>query len=252
MAFRIVLLALSSLACVSVGGEGEIDPLEDSSRQRAMVDSIARVLAEPMRARSAEQALLLEMDALYAPLDADQRRFMDAIRALEGGDPALGVATGVDWVRLTDQRVTGAAGEHALGLQLLPPEAAAALRAMNAAMRSELGRSLLVGSGYRSPANQLFVFVTYLPHYDYSVARTMPHVSLPGASDHNRVERQGIDFVSERGVDLRYSDAPAFTALAEYAWLEDRAAEFGFERDGPDTRSPWHWRWRGTAASGGR
>jgi hypothetical protein len=64
---------------------------------------------------------------------------------------------------------------------------------------------------------------------------------LPGASDHNQIERQGLDFVSESGVDLRYSDPAAFRALAEHQWLLVNAERFGFVGEGVDSASPWHW-----------
>ena len=89
------------------------------------------------------------------------------------------------------------------------------------------------------------MLITYLPFYDYSIDETTVHVSLPGASDHNRIERQGIDFVSETGIDLQYSDAAAFTALPEYAWLLANAERFDFAQPEPDgdapVTSPWHW-----------
>ena len=99
----------------------------------------------------------------------------------------------------------------------------------------------MIGSGDRSPASQLFIFVRYMPCYDYSPEKTRPHVSLPGASDHDRVERQGLDFVTEHGVDLRYSDAPAFRELAEHRWLLENAGRFGFEGEGLGGLSPWDW-----------
>jgi hypothetical protein len=195
-----------------------IDPKEDSARQRAIVDAIGEILAEDMDRRSAEEALLLELDDLYAPLSEEQRAFLEAIRQLEGADPSLGVAAGVDWVRIDGQRAPIEGGEASLGLQLLPLDVWQAFREMDRAMRRDLGRGL---------------------------EKTRPHVSLPGASDHNHVERQGIDFVSEEGVDLRYSDPSAFRALEEHGWLIENAERFGFACDKPDGVSPWHWYFRG-------
>lgn len=235
-------LSLSlSLACAGRPPDGEIDPFENSPRQRAMVDAIAAALAGPMKERSPEEALLVEREDLYAPLTIEQRNFLEAIRHIEGADPTRAVASENDWIRIEDRRVRGPSGERVLSLQLLPRRVGLAFRRMDAAMRADLGRGLLIGSGYRTPANQLFIFVSYMPYYDYSPTKTLLHVSLPGASDHNRVERQGIDFVSEEGVDLRYSDAEAFRALDEYAWLVANAARFGFEDQGPGGLSPWHW-----------
>jgi hypothetical protein len=230
-----------SLACAATPDPVAVDPLEDSDRQRAMVDAIGAALAGPMKERQPEAALLVDLDELYEPLTSDQRAFMEAIRHLDGADPTRGEATEIDWVRVEGQDVTGAEREQVMGLQLLPPQVWAAFRKMNEALKTDVGRGLVIGSGYRTPANQLSIFVTYMPFYGYSVERTVPHVSLPGASDHNRPERQGMDFVSESGVDLRYSDPIAFKALDEYRWLVSNAERFGFEGEGPDSESPWHW-----------
>ncbi len=241
----ILMLMLMSLSCAAPAQRGAVDPLEDSSRQRAMIDGIAAALAGPMKLRTPEQALLVGFEELYAPLTPAERDFMEAIRALPGGDPARGVETDLDWVRIQDQRVRSVDGEQTMSLQLLPRHVWQAYQAMSEAMKMDLGRSLVIGSGYRSPANQLFIFVSYMPYHGYSVAETLPHVSVPGASDHNRPERQGIDFVSQDGVDLRYSDAPAFEALDEYRWLVENAARFGFANDEPGGVSPWHWHFSG-------
>ena len=76
------------VACHSGGAARDhspIDPSEVSPRQRAIVDSIGETLAETMAAQGAEQALLIDMASIYAPLDADQRAFLDAIRAAWAG-----------------------------------------------------------------------------------------------------------------------------------------------------------------------
>lgn len=245
------IVCWTCLSCTEKTESLPIDPLEISERKRAMVDSIAAALAGPLKDRGAEEALLIEFDELYAPLDASQREFMEAVRNLEGADPSRAVASGIDWVRVEGQRVMGPEGEQTMSLQLLPPDVWSAFLDLNAAMKADLGRGLVIGSGYRTPANQLSIFVTYMPYYEYSPTKTLPHVSLPGASDHNRVERQGLDFVSEGGVDLRYSDAMAFKALDEYRWLVDNAARFGFAGEGASSASPWHWHYTG-AATGAR
>ncbi len=235
------LLLCLCLACARPHPREAIDPSEDSARQRAMVDAIGAALAGPMQNRSPQEALLVRLEDLYESLSPDQRRFMEAIRNLDGADPALPVASGITWHQVEGQHVTGPSGDQEMGLQLLPPEVWNAFRDMNEAMQTDLGRGLVIGSGYRTPANQLFIFVSYMPYYDYSPRKTLPHVSLPGASDHNRVERQGIDFVSESGVDLRYSDAEAFRALDEYRWLSENASRLGFVGEPPGGPSPWHW-----------
>lgn len=235
-----------------------LDPVRSSPEQRAQIDSIRAALA-PVVAHagqaSPEALLLLEHDALYAPLDPEQRAFLDAIRALPGADPELGIPADVEWVRVEGQVVRGGSvedgtnGERTIGLQLVTAPVWRAFGELDRAMRDDLGRGLLIGSAYRSPAYQLYLIIELLPRFDYSLEQTLVHVSLPGASDHNRVDQLGVDFVSERGVDLAWADAPGFMALAEYRWLEAHAARFGFEsdppREGEPVASPWHWRHAG-------
>lgn len=238
----IIVVVLSSvLACAATPDESVLRPFEVSARQRAMVDTIGEALSSSMEARAPEEALLVSFEDLYAPLTREQRNFLDAVRALEGGDPSVAAASVEGFVRVQGQRVRRADGERLMPLQLMPLPAWQAFVEMNEAMKADLGRGLVIGSGYRSPANQLFVFVRYMPYYDYSPDQTLPHVSLPGSSDHNRIERQGVDFVSEDGVDLRYSDPGAFRALEEFRWLADNAGQFGFVGEGSPGLSPWHW-----------
>lgn len=240
-----ISLVVLAMGCSRDAGPSIPAPTEDSPAQRAMVDEIGVALAPVMESRTPREALLVELENLYAPLDPSQRAFLDAIRNLEGADPDREVETELEWIPVEGQRVASDDGEQTIPLQLLPREVWQAYHVMNEAMKADLGSGLAIGSGYRSPANQLFIFVRYMPYYAYSVDQTKPHVSLPGASDHNRVERQGIDFVSESGVDLRYSDAAAFRALPQHAWLLENGPRFGFEGEGPTSQSPWHWHFAG-------
>jgi len=230
------------------------DPRASSSDQRARLDSLRAALAPVVASRKDPEALLLlDEEALYAPLDAEQRALLDAIRQQPGADPTVSIPDGVVWTRLEGQVVHGPKGDRPIPLQLVTEPVGLALGELDRAMRRDLGRGLLVGSAYRSPAYQLFLIVDLLPRFDYALEQTVVHVSLPGASDHNRVDRLGVDFVSEDGVDLDWVDAAAFRALPEYAWLVANAKRFGFEPDPPKPgdppgtppTSPWHWRFTG-------
>lgn len=232
------------------------DPRVSSPAQRARIDALRAQLAGVVeRAGEAgpEAVLLLEYEDLHAGVDADGRALLDAIRSQPGGDPTLGVPAEVSWIRVEHQIARTADGQRAIPLQLVTEPVWRAFRSMDLAMRDDIGRGLLIGSAYRSPAHQLQLIVELLPSFDYSLDATLAHVSLPGASDHNRIETLGIDFVSERGVDLAWSDRDAFAALAEHRWLTTHAERFGFEPElGPDGESPgspWHWRFVGGAGS---
>lgn len=248
-----LITGLALLAgCATSGPErtGSFDPRVSSPAQRARIDAIRAQLAPIIAGQlSAEALLLLERDELYRPLSAEDRAFLDKIRAQPGGDPEVGIPNGVDWVRVEGQVAHTAKGDHPIPLQLVTEPVRVAFDALDRAMRKDLGRGLLIGSAYRSPAYQLYLIVEFLPRFDYSLDQTRAHVSLPGGSDHNRVDRLGIDFVSESGVDLEYSHAADFMALPEYRWLLANAGRFGFEAEpvaggGPPT-SPWHWRYVG-------
>lgn len=231
------------------------DPVRSSPAQRARIEALRARLAPIVAAvarRGPEALLLLERDELFAPLPAEDRALLEAIRHRPGADPEVDIPAKVDWVRVEGQVAHTPAGDRPIPLQLVTAEVHEALVGLDRAMRRDLGRGLLVGSGYRSPANQLFLIVDLMPRFDYSLEQTTAHVTLPGASDHNRVDRLGVDFVSESGVDLAWADAPSFIALPEYRWLLEHGAEYGFAPEpvaaGAPVSSPWHWRFVGVPA----
>lgn len=262
---EVLLVVLSGMSLVGTSGcagngsaataaREAFDPHASSPAQRARLDSLRAALAPVVASRTDPEALLLlDHEALYGPLDAEQRALLDAIRHQPGADPTVAVPEDVVWTRIEGQVVHGPKGDRTIPLQLVTEPVAIALRELDRAMRHDLGRGLLVGSAYRSPAYQLFLIVDLMPRFDYALEKTVVHVSLPGASDHNRVDRLGVDFVSESGVDLDWADAAAFRALPEYAWLVANAKRFGFEPDPPKAgeapgtppTSPWHWRFVG-------
>ena len=197
-------------------------------------------------------ANLLTWEQLYAPLAPEQRAFLDAFRALRAetlgatshyfGEPS---AT-PEVVPVGREEILKDGTAKLLDPQYLPRRALAAYRRMMDAMRSALGKRLLVESGYRSNAYQLYLFLFYLPKHGYSIRETNRFVALPGHSEHGYPPRQAIDFISEAGVNGE--DRPEeFEALPEYAWLQQHAKEFGFAlsypRDNPYHTSfePWHW-----------
>ncbi|HAM41218.1 MAG TPA: hypothetical protein DDX89_07900 [Candidatus Omnitrophica bacterium] len=121
-----------------------------------------------------------------------------------------------------------------------------AYEAMMEAMAHDLGKRLLVESGYRSPAYQLYLFLFYLPKHDHSIRETNRFVALPGHSEHGYPPRQAVDFINEEGINGE-DNPEAFEALPEYQWLAHHAHEFGFvlsyPRDNPHNTAfePWHW-----------
>ncbi len=202
------------------------------------------------------KAPLITFEELYAGLGPREREFLDRVRAidprksfgfsstrLEGGSPAEGIR----FKLLKGQWIRRGTRKEKLDPQYLPKEVYPAYKAMMKAMKKELGKKLLVESGYRSPAYQLYTFLYYLPKHRYSLRETAGWVALPGYSEHGAPERQAVDFINEEGVNGE-DNVEEFERLPEYGWLLAHAREFGFElsypRGGKEvTFEPWHWRY---------
>lgn len=225
-----------------------LEPLEVERIQQ-----ILRKLSPLIAARKPDGTVnLLTWEELYRPLLDEERAFLDEFRVLKAetlgstshyfGEPSdPGPLSGVG-----PQQVVKDGLPVPLDPQFLPREALEQYRTMTAAMLNELGKRLLVESGYRSPAYQLYLFLFYLPKHDYSIQETNRHVALPGYSEHGNPRRQAIDFINEEGINGE--DRPEeFEALPEYQWLLRHASRFGFHlsypRDNPHNTAfePWHW-----------
>ncbi len=220
------------------------------------IERLHGVLAtlEPLIAAKKQDgtANLLTWDALYEPLAPEQRAFLDEFRALRAA--ALGATSHYfgeriatpDVVPVGAQAILKAGVPTPLDPQHLPRGVLDAYQRMMAAMEADLGKRLLVESGYRAPAYQLYLFIYYLPKHDDSVVETNRFVALPGHSEHGNPDRQAIDFINQEG--MNGEDHPEeFEALPEYRWLQQHAGRFGFAlsypRDNPHHTAfePWHW-----------
>ena len=210
--------------------------------------------------RNEGTAALLEWQELYAPLSPEQRAFLDTMRQLRGAN--LGATTHFfgeipENTELVPVGVQGVVidGQHKpLDLQYLSPPVLEAYRRMMGDMEKDLGKSLLVESGYRSGAYQLYLFLYYLPTHESSITETNRFVALPGHSEHGYPPRQAIDFINEEGINGE--EVPEeFEALPEYAWLNQHAHRFGFALSYPRNNpyntafEPWHWHFTGETPS---
>ena len=197
-------------------------------------------------------ANILTWEELYAPLSEDERAFLDAFRSVKA--ETLGATShyfgersgSLDLVAAGPQTILKNGTPSPLDPQYLPRVVSEAYQATMAAMEQDLGKRLLVESGYRSPAYQLYLFLFFLPKHNYSIRETNRHVALPGYSEHGSPLRQAIDFINQEGINGE--DHPEeFEALPEYHWLLQHAVSFGFylsyPRNNPHGTAfePWHW-----------
>lgn len=197
-------------------------------------------------------ANLLGWEQLYEPLSQEERAFLDAFRDVKA--ESLGSTSHFfgqtdqppELVPVGPQTIRKGGQPSTLDPQHLPREVFNAYTAMMEAMERDLGKRLLVESGYRSPAYQLYLFLFYLQNHGHSIRETNRFVALPGYSEHGHPARQAIDFINQDGINGE--DHPEeFEVLPEYRWLEEHAQRFGlylsYPRENPHHTAfePWHW-----------
>lgn len=202
----------------------------------------------------------LTFEELESPLNPGEKHFLKAFRELPAAQagvriPFRGFSQGdKDLVRLDGQKIRVKGFEKELPPQFLSPQVYQAYRFMMLAMEHDIGKRLFVESGYRSSAHQLYLFIYYLSHHDYSIRETVKWVALPGYSEHGDPEHLAIDFINADGINGE-NNVVEFEVLAEYSWLLQNAARFGFVLSYPKaaatgiTYEPWHWRYDGIPAS---
>ncbi len=232
-----------------------------SQGDTALMDPAIRALAETFSLLQ-ERGILTPtttLDALNAQLTAGQQAIVDQLVNLEPLDygvktPYAGELEPVpaDLVKVSGQQYTEDGEQKTLGDKLVPRHVFDAYTAANNAfMASHPGRRLLVVSGYRSPAYQVSVFVSWLVNvYGGDIGTTIRHASPPRYSQHTIASKAAIDFGN---VDGSPSDAHPedFKESVEYAWLRQHAGDFGFYESWLEGNEygmraePWHWQYLG-------
>jgi LAS superfamily LD-carboxypeptidase LdcB len=130
--------------------------------------------------------------------------------------------------------------------QLLPKTVYDAYKKLNSGIKKDLGKKLLVGSGYRSPAYQVIIFLSSLEYTSFNFEKTVRWAAFPGYSEHGDPLRQAIDFMTEEGIP-RDGALQEFEKTNEFKWLVRHANKFGFYLSYPKNNKdgimyePWHW-----------
>ena len=203
-------------------------------------------------------APLSTFEELYQGLDSKQKAFLDQIKAInpkknfkfQGNYFGISIE-GVPFKRIDDQWIEKQGKREKLDPQYLPENVYEVYTQMMNAMEKDLSKRLLIDSGYRSPAYQLYTFLFYLPKHHYSLKETGRWVALPGYSEHGAPQQQAIDFINQQGINGE-DNVEDFERLPEYHWLLQHAHEFGFELSYPRSKKgitfePWHWRYIGNS-----
>jgi D-alanyl-D-alanine carboxypeptidase len=150
-----------------------------------------------------------------------------------------------DLVTVRNQTYTTTTDKHSLPPRLLPTRTLRAFQDMNKALQQDIGRKLVIQSGYRSPAYQLYIFLYNLEKNDWNFDATLQRVALPGYSEH-ATKSSAIDVRAKRHIGPH--ETYEFNRTPEYRWLRNNGRRFGFSLSYPknnDTGTkfePWHWR----------
>lgn len=133
--------------------------------------------------------------------------------------------------------------------QLIPRRTHLAYQKLAIAIKQDIGKTLLVESGYRSPAYQLIVFLRYFRYHKWDMKKTCGRVALPGYSEHGYPKKQALDFITVKGIPSD-TNPFAFEKTKEYLWLCKHAYKFHFFLSYPKKNKwgvmfePWHWSFR--------
>lgn len=213
----------------------------------------------------------LSFEELYEPLDLQEKKFLSQFQKLNGRKAGIKIPwrglssnakllVAVRGQKVKEKRKVTRNGEtkeeiteRTLPKQFLPLPVYKKYTEMMDAMEKDIGKRLLVDSGYRSSALQLYLFIYYLQNHKYSIKETAKFVTLPGYSEHGDPKHQAIDFINKEGIDGD-PEVKEFEALQENRWLLENAHRFGFVLSYPPNSStgityePWHWRYDPKAA----
>lgn len=217
-------------------------------QKQAAKELIATML---QKIKTDEKAAAVSFDELHSNVSGQARKLSEKVTQLHParyGVNRSAVApkeTG-NLMVVRGQSYTTADGRHKIPPRLVPRHTFRAFQAMNHSMKKDIGRQLVVQSGYRSPAYQLFVFLFQLKSNDWNVEKTLQTVALPGYSEHAAAQQQALDLraASFVGPHNMYD----FSRLPAYRWLNENAHEFGFTLSYPEDNDtgtrfePWHWR----------
>jgi hypothetical protein len=142
--------------------------------------------------------------------------------------------------------------KYETGIAYLPSHVNNDYELMMIEMENEIGKRLIVDSGYRSAGRQAYLFLFYLARSNnYSLRENAKIIAMPGYSEHGSPNNTAIDFINEDGINGYNENEKAedFEILEEYKWLTKHGSKYNFYLSYPrDNRfgvsfEPWHWHW---------
>ena len=250
-AFKPLLQGLMVCAVLVVGIDnafGEKLKPDFSPRDQKLIVSILQTLGPLIKDKQTSgTAPLLNWSELMQSLSNKQRILIKHFRRFSGAADDDNDPVQPQLVRLDSQCIFINGKVKAISPQYVTHAVYDAYTRMSQSMQKDLGTTLRIESGYRSPAYQLYLFLTHLPRYQFNMAKTNRHVALPGQSEHGSLQNLAIDLINADGINGEYNPRN-FRLLPEYRWMTLHAAVYGFELSFPEPTTdsafePWHWRY---------
>jgi len=246
---------------VAADSFGSIDDIPEAQRERVSRSAYGQetygrsipVPRSPWHGLAALGAGVVVMGILGAAIARPNPQPIPWSTDLEGIGTAIGVPSAQgEHDTLLGHRAYAEAPTTALvplpvaPLVKLQPAAAAAVTAMVTAAQAD-GVNLLPLSGFRSHADQQYLFFQIKADLGESTLARAEVSAPPGYSEHHT--GYAVDFgdgnVPSAHVQVSFERTPAFR------WLQQNAARYNFELSFPDTADqvvgyePWHWRFVG-------
>ena len=227
-------------------------PLSSENEQTAK--SIVEKLKIERRERS-NKLPVLSFRRLYSILNGDEKLFVKNLlnqnpKTYGFNGPFLGIEKVPLFLKkIQGQKYTREREEEEIAQQYLPFQVWLAYKKLSKAMKNEIGKEILIESGYRSPAYQVLTFLySLVEKHKLDYEKTLNLVALPGYSQHGHPPLQAIDFTTKDGA-LR-GEKMGFENTSEYDWLSKSANKYHFHLSYPKNNAlgirfePWHWHYQ--------
>lgn len=222
-----------------------------------LIDSIvAKTGNEALEGRCAPYLMTFDdLESLVNPVEQDYIQELLRQKPSDYGisEPFRGIEpVPSEMVAIENQQVTYDEETIVLGTKYLPRVVYEAYERLRQDYKSDSGKNILVGSGYRSPAYQAVNVLRWLKIYKFDFKKTLGFVSLAGYSEHSLAEKTAIDFMTEEGIGV-FDEPPfgRFDETPEYSWLLENAGKHNFVLTCPVGNAfgfqfePWHWQFQG-------
>jgi hypothetical protein len=227
--------------------------LKLTTEDRKIIKGIVKKLEKSGKEKQYHNVVIISFDKLYKWLNKKEGEVLKKFLSTNPKDygfkgPKFGIKkVPKNLVQIKEQKYIEKQEVHVMNPKFISSKVYRNYNRLNKAMIKDLGRPILIDSGYRSPAYQILVLFHYLVFYKFDLDKTFKRVALPGYSEHGNGTNHGIDFIT---VYASPSDENPhdFEKTQEYKWLTKNASSFGFKMSYPRNNKhgvmfePWHWR----------